>query len=143
MTIPAIVAAPKRARTGWVYNRCVDRHQHPLRLNGSSRGRLFAGLVLCALVVVFSLAAKVSWYQQSTSPTHSISKMKAFKAEPQAHATTQAAAIPLPLAAIPVVIALAALFLFEAGCSTPKEKRSRKSSRGFGATTAARPPPSR
>ncbi len=69
------------------------------------QSRLIQGLMLCALAVVFALAAKVSWYHPHHHSERPIASMKAFPAEQVssfAVASVESAGMPF----LPVLVAL-------------------------------------
>ena len=104
------------------------------------RGRLYAGALLCALVVLFSLAAKVSWYRAHESQRQ-LSSMKAFKGDlPVAGSVELATVMPV---GVPMLWALAAMmFAVCVAQSQAPEERVRVQS-AFVRRPVARPPPVR
>jgi hypothetical protein len=105
---------------------------------------LFQGALLCALVVLFSLAAKVSWYRVHTvEHPASISKMKAFKAKPAAVVPSSDDATTVPVIAVPVVLTLAALLLYEMATFEGSREVSASAREVFRRVSVARPPPTR
>jgi hypothetical protein len=124
-----------------VYNDIVDRFQPHRLLAKTARHRLRTGALLCALVVLFSLVAKVSWYHAPAAPTPSIAKLKAFKAELPTAAPQLPASVPATT--LPALFALFALFLAMTPFRESNVRRPMRVREGFLRTAAARPPPVR
>ena len=104
--------------------------------------RFFRGGLLCALVVMFALAAKVGWYQPHHTAGSNLSSMKAWKS--QASANTPAVTVLQEL--VPIVLMLVGLlglfFFARAGLMVPRPQPMRVAAPSR-RRHYARPPPVR
>jgi len=107
-----------------------------------ARGRVLHGLLLCVLVALFALVAKVAWYQPASHPAASITKQKAYKADPVSDtAHTVLSAGVTPVVAVPALFALLAILLFEAATGDGEADVPGKARGAFRRGPWSRPPP--
>jgi len=73
--------------------------------------RFLRGALLCVLVAMFALAAKVSWYQPHHSAGGNLASMKAWKSQVSAN-TTEVTGVQEIAGTVPMLAVLLALFFF-------------------------------
>ncbi len=73
--------------------------------------RFLRGVLLCVLVAMFALAAKVGWYQPHHSAGGNLASMKAWKSQVAAN-TAEISGVQEIAAAVPMLAFLLALFFF-------------------------------